>query len=206
MLSFSFPLSDRSPRDERKKQWKRDIGSRHGEAFVSILSIPSLSRNPNFHHSPTYRQIKAGWRGGFPQLRWLVTSLHKGRAAQSSGVRGGWSTDFKSLWIGTHWWASCSKGNFHRDWSETWPGISGLRVWMRTVTQDMRNKFPNIPQKQKQRCWLCTPSPCFSLGWISRSLLLRLFCVCGGWCIDGDVQVQGMPGLAADVFNTAAWH
>lgn len=42
---------------------KRDIGSRHGEVFVSILSIPSLSRNPNFHHSPTYWQIKAGWRG-----------------------------------------------------------------------------------------------------------------------------------------------
>lgn len=61
-----------------KSSGKRDIGSRHGEVFVSILSIPSLSRNPNFHHSPTYRQIKAGWRGGFPQLRQLVTSLHKG--------------------------------------------------------------------------------------------------------------------------------
>lgn len=43
-----------------KSSGKRDIGSRHGEVFVSILSIPSLSRNPNFHHSPTYRQIKAG--------------------------------------------------------------------------------------------------------------------------------------------------
>lgn len=67
-----------------KSSGKRDIGSRHGEVFVSILSIPSLSRNPNFHHSPTYRQIKAAWRGGFPQLRQLVTSLHKGEAAQSS--------------------------------------------------------------------------------------------------------------------------
>lgn len=95
-----------------KSSGKRDIGSRHGEVFVSILSIPSLSRNPNFHHSPTYLQIKAGWRGGFPQLRQLVTSLHMGGAAQSSGVRGGWSTDFKLLWIRTHWWASCSKRTF----------------------------------------------------------------------------------------------
>lgn len=27
----------------------------------------------------------------------------------------------------------------------------------------------------------------------------------GGWCRDGDVQVQRMPGLAVDVLNTAAW-
>ena len=145
----SFPLSDRNPWDEREKsRGKRDIGSRHEEVFVSILSIPSLSRNPNFRHSPTYRQIKAGWRGGFPQLRQLVTSLHKGGAAQSSGVRGGWSADFKSLWIRTHWWASCCKGHFHRGWSETWLGISEPRVWIRTVTHDMRSPR-NIPKKQK---------------------------------------------------------
>lgn len=135
-----------------KSSGKRDIGSRHGEVFVSILSIPSLSRNPNFHHSPTYRKIKAGWRGGFPQLRQLVTSLHEGGAAQSSGVRGGWSTDLKSLWIGTHWWASCSKGHFHRGWSETWLGISELRVWIRTVTHDMRiNANPKYSQEEKAK-------------------------------------------------------
>lgn len=81
MLSFSFPLFDRSPRDEREGSGKRDIGSRHGEVFVSILSNPSLSRNPNFHHSPTYRQIKAGRGGG-----WGVSSNE--RACNQSVFRG----------------------------------------------------------------------------------------------------------------------
>lgn len=127
-----------------KSSGKRDIGSRHGEVFVSILSIPSLSRNPNFHHSPTYRQIKAGWRGGFPQLRQLVTSLHKGGAAQSSGVRGGWSTDFKSLWIRTHWWASCSKGRFHRGCSEPWLG----HLWAESLdnNSDTRHEISTNPK------------------------------------------------------------
>lgn len=127
---------------KRKSSGKRDISSRHGEVFVSILSVPSLSRNPNFHYSPTYRQIKASWRGGFPQLRRLVTSLRlwaDGRlerdcgrgervaAHKASRVRGGWSADFKWLWIEAHW-ASVffSKGRFSQ------------RSRRRTVTHGLR--------------------------------------------------------------------
>lgn len=50
----------------------------HGEVFVSILSIPSLSRNPHFHHSTTHPQIKDGRRRVFSQWGRLVTSLQKG--------------------------------------------------------------------------------------------------------------------------------
>lgn len=89
MLSFSFPLFDRSPRDEREGGGKRDIGSRHGEVFVSILSFQSLSRNPNFHHSPTYRQIKAGWGGGG------ISSIETACNQSVCGEGGGGST---KLW------------------------------------------------------------------------------------------------------------
>lgn len=176
-----------------KSSGKRDIGSRHGEVFVSILSIPSLSRNPNFHHSPTYRQIKAGWRGGFPQLRQLVTSLHKGGAAQSSRVRGGWSRDFKLLWIRTLGEQVVLKGHFRKGWSETWLGISELRVQIRTVTYDMRlSTNPEHFQKTKAkmltmlvRSWASHSLVSHYVGFL-KPLLLRLFSFWGmvlrWWC------------------------
>lgn len=82
-----------------KSSGKRDIGSRHGEGFVSILPIPSLPRNPNFHHSLTYRQIKAGWRqrGGFL----IETSCNRSAwgGEQHKAVE-----QEKQLWIGRGWW------------------------------------------------------------------------------------------------------
>lgn len=202
-----------------KSSGKRDIGSRHGEVFVSILSIPSLSRNPNFHHSPTYRQIKAGWRGGFPQLRQLVTSLHKGgklhKALEWEEVGAQISNCFEFEHTGG---VSCSKGHFHRGWSETWLGISELRVRIRTVTHDMRlSANPEYSQKNQRkdgtRERLSASQPCLSLCWgffFKTTFIKAVFFILekgGGWCcLDGDVQVQGMPGLAADVLNAVAWH
>lgn len=42
---------------------------------------------------------------------------------------------------------------------------------------------------------------------IENTLVKAVLLFCGwGWRIGGDVQVQGTPGLAVDVLNTAAWH
>lgn len=97
----------------------------------------------------------------------------------------------------------CSKGHFHRDGSETWLGISGLSLGIRTVTHDMR-----IPHQ----CPPILPKTAIALFLIMSEntpikAVLRIGVGEGGrdWCRDGDVQVQRMPGLAVDVLNTAAW-